>query len=394
MIARRRMIPLVIAAAAACADGERLPSEATLSIEELLGGADTLHTRALAPREFVFPGDHGPHPEFRTEWWYFTGSLTSADGHELGYQLTFFRSALIDSASFANATLPPSGDSTFDRSAWRTRHAWMAHFAVTDPAAGFHASGRFARDAVGLAGAGVSPFRVWLEDWTAESLSEATTFPVRLRARSGDVAIDLTLERGKPVVLQGERGLSRKGPERGNASYYYSLTRMPTRGTMRTAAGTYAVTGTSWLDREWSTSALSPGITGWDWMSLQLDDDTELMLYRLRRADGRADPFSAATFIAADGTTHALAADAFTMMPTDTWRAADGVEYPVAWHVEIPSLDIVLDVSTPVESQELTLAVRYWEGMVHARGTRADEPVSARGYLEMTGYAGTPGAVR
>ncbi|MGH7447408.1 MAG: lipocalin-like domain-containing protein, partial [Longimicrobiales bacterium] len=256
MTSGRSALLLIALAAAACDRTARTPAGTTLDVRELLGGADTLHARAIDPREFDFPRDHGPHPQFRTEWWYFTGNLTSDGGRELGYQLTFFRSALTDSVSFA-------AGSPAERSPWRTRHAYMAHFAVTDADADrFHAEERFARGAAGLAGANGEPLRVWLEGWSAESLSHAT-FPLRLRASARDIAIDLVLDRGKPVVLQGERGLSRKGAERGNASYYYSLTRMPSRGTIRTPSGTWTASGTSWLDREWSTSALSPGVAGW-----------------------------------------------------------------------------------------------------------------------------------
>ncbi|MBR9990677.1 MAG: carotenoid 1,2-hydratase [Gemmatimonadetes bacterium] len=416
---RAPMARVLLAAAvlAACGDPavDRAPA-AGLSIGELLGGADTLHARAIEPREFTFPRDHGPHPEFRTEWWYFTGNLTADDGTMLGYQLTFFRSALTDSASFVSAG---GGDG----SAWRARHAYMAHFAVTDGSRGqFHAAELFSRDAAGLAGAlsngsgsgvvsavvrqprlrngisdasagDVSGLHVWLHNWSAISLSYET-LPLRLRAVDGNIAIDLVLEAGKPVVLQGDRGLSRKGAEPGNASYYYSLTRMPTFGSVRTRAGTWTVTGASWLDREWSTSVLSPGVTGWDWLSLQLSDFTELMMYRLRRDDRTVDPFSAATFVAADGSTLGFTADEFVMTPVTEWRSGDGVSYPIGWRIEVPSLDLALDIMTPVPNQELDLAVRYWEGMVRATGTRDGRPVSGRGYLEMTGYAATPGQAR
>ena len=408
---RAAMLAGAMLLGAACDRAPDSPPGATLNISELLGGADTLHERAVTAREFTFPRDHGSHPGFRTEWWYFTGNLTAEDGREIGYQLTFFRSALTDSASYAagsrgradtgsRADAASRADTTTQqRSAWRTRHAWMAHFAVTDGGTGeFRAAEKFARGAAGLAGVTVSrenTLRIWLEDWSAASTSPAATFPIRLRADAGDIAIDLVLDSGKPIVLQGDRGVSRKGAEPGNASYYYSLTRMPTRGSVRTSAGTWNVQGSSWLDREWSTSVLSPGVTGWDWLSLQLSDSTELMMFRLRRDDnltdenGMSDPFSAATFIDVDGGTRGFAADEFRMSPTATWRSADGVAYPVAWRVEIPALDLALEVSTPVEDQELHLAVRYWEGMVRARGTQAGRVVNGRGYLEMTGYSGT-----
>lgn len=350
---------------------------AGLELGELLGGADTLHERARTPRPFAFPDDHGPHPGFRTEWWYYTGNLAAEDGREFGYQLTFFRSALTDSASFTAAA-------DGDRSAWRTRHAYMAHFALSDIGTRrFHAAERFARAAAGLAGAEAAPFRVWLGSWQAHG----EFFPVRLEASDADVAIDLVLDAGKPLVLQGERGLSRKGPEPGNASYYYSLTRMPTTGTVRVGGRSFRVTGASWLDREWSTSALSDDLQGWDWMALQLADSTELMLYRLRRPDGTAGPFSAGTFVHADGTSTSLGAADFEMLPVRDWRSPlDGVTYPVAWEVRAPALSLVLEVEAAFDAQELDVAVRYWEGSVRVRGSRAGLPTAGRGYLEMTGY--------
>jgi predicted secreted hydrolase len=358
--------------------GERVT--ATLEVGALLGGSDTLHARAVEPRAFVFPQDHGPHPAFRTEWWYFTGNVTAQDGRELGYQLTFFRSALTDSLSYA-------GLAAGEVSAWRSRHAWMAHFAVSDVSGSrFFTAQRFGRDAIGLAGAVAAPFSVRLDTWRAGSAG-AATFPLRLTAADGDVAIDLLLEEGKPPVLQGDRGLSRKGPEPGNASYYYSYTRMPTAGTFRVAGTTYTVTGSSWLDREWSTSALSPDLEGWDWMALQLDDGTELMLYRLRRPDGSAGPFSAGSHVDREGRGTVLDAAAFTMTPLRTWRSPlDGAAYPTSWRVEIPGLDTRLDVTAAFEAQELNLAVRYWEGSVRIAGLHGGRPVRGRGYLEMTGY--------
>jgi predicted secreted hydrolase len=391
LLGRTRMAALsgvLCMALSACApsDDVAVAASSTLRLEELLGGTDTLHERAIEPRTFRFPADHGPHPEFRTEWWYFTGNVTATDGRELAYHLTFFRSALLDSASFAAGAV----DTARERSAWRTRHAYMAHFAVSDiTGRRFEAAQRFGRAALDLAGARAQPFRVWIDDWHAAATRpdhDADMFPIRLRAAESDVVIDLTLEAGKPPVLQGDRGLSRKGPEQGNASYYYSHTRMPTRGTMSVGGRTYEVAGSSWLDREWSTGSLSPDLQGWDWMALQLADSTELMLYRLRRHDGTASPFSAATHIDAAGTATALAADAFAMTPLRTWPSdIDGTAYPVAWRVHVPAFDLQLDIEAAFDAQELNLAVRYWEGAVRIRGTRQGRSVTGRGFLEMTG---------
>jgi predicted secreted hydrolase len=379
---------------------------ATLEVGELLGGMDTLHARAVEVPELRFPRDHGPHPGFRNEWWYFTGNLTAEDGREFGFLLTFFRSALTDSATFAAR----EGET----SPWRSRHAWMAHFAVSDiTGQTIHHGERFARDGAGLAGAEAEPFRVWLTDWQAVDPSyggagrpplpgigrppgaaavaagpgDASGFRARLVAAEGDVAMDLVVEGGKPMVLQGDRGLSQKGPEPGNASIYYSFTRMPAAGTIRMGGREYRVTGYGWLDREWSTSALSPDLAGWDWMALQFDDNTELMLYRLRRQDGTTGEFSAGTFVAADGTVTRLGPADFVMTPTGSWNSPlDGTAWPTRWQVEMEPLGMRLEVTAAFDAQEMNVAVRYWEGAVRIRGTRGGTPVTGRGYLEMTGY--------
>jgi predicted secreted hydrolase len=369
---------IAVAAWALTASGRREPVRATLTLAAALGDGDTTgYARALEPRPFAFPHDHGPHPEFRTEWWYFTGNLEAEDGAPLGYELTFFRSAIAP----ATAASPRA-------SAWAADHIYMAHLAVTDARGRrFHAFDRFARAAVGLAGARAEPFRVWTEDWRAESAG-AATFPLRLIAAEGDVALDLVLAQGKPPVSNGERGLSRKGPERGNASYYYSLTRMPTEGTVRAGGATRRVRGASWMDREWSTSGLGPELAGWDWFALQLSDTTELMVYRLRGHDGGASPFSGGTFVDAAGAARTLAASDVVVDVLDTWRSPrDGARYPARWRLRVPAAAIDVEVTPLLADQELNLAVRYWEGTARVDGRRAGRPVAGRAYVELTGYA-------
>ncbi|HXU46332.1 MAG TPA: carotenoid 1,2-hydratase, partial [Thermoanaerobaculia bacterium] len=259
-----------------------------LGLSAVLGGSSAGFARALAPRAFRFPEDHGPHPEFRTEWWYATGNLATPAGRRFGFQLTFFR----------NALAPETPDRP---SRWAARDVYMAHFALTDAEGGrFLAFERFRRGALGLAGARALPFRVALDDWSIASLAPGSTWPARLRAQEGGAAIDIQLDQGKPPVLEGDRGLSQKSAAPGQASYYYSLPRMPARGDIRLGGESFAVSGLAWLDREWSTSALAADQVGWDWLALQLDDGRELMLYRLRRRDGSADPASRATLILAD----------------------------------------------------------------------------------------------
>ena len=360
---------LGLLALAACSPAPQ-PPEATLSVATSLAAEpEAGFERALEPRTFAFPADHGPHPGFQIEWWYFTGNLEDAAGRRFGYQLTFFRSALA-------RELPKR------ESRWAARDAWMAHFALTDVAGGaFQAFERFERGALDLAGARAEPFAVWTGAWRADGL-ESSTFPVRLRAEQGEIAVDLTLEPDKPLVLQGDRGLSQKGERRGNASYYYSFTRLATRGEVRTEDGAWSVTGSSWLDREWSTSALEPGLAGWDWLALQLDDGRELMLYQLRRDDGSSAPLGAGSLIERDGSTRALALADVSLEVLDTWRSpATSTTYPSRWRVRVPSAELELELRPVLADQELDLTFRYWEGAVDVSGSHA-----GRGYVELVGY--------
>ena len=359
----------VVAAAAAFAlwpSSPRHPIQATVAVREALAEDRAGFARAPAPRPLVFPEDHGPHPDFRTEWWYYTGNLKTAAGRHVGFQLTFFRVAL-------------SPNEELRESAWAMRQLYVAHFAVTDTAGGrFHAASRSSRAALGLAGAQAAPFRVWVESWSAEGERGAT----RLRAQEGDVAIDLSVSPSKPVVLQGDRGLSRKGPEPGNASLYYSFTRMPARGTVRLGGETLEVSGEAWMDREWSTSALSAGVEGWDWFAVQFDDGRELMFYLLRRRDGTVDPFSAGTLVAADGTARRLEAADVRIETLAHWTSPrSGVRYPARWRLSVPSAELRLEIEPRLADQELRVGPRYWEGAVGVAGSRAGQ-----GYVELVGY--------
>jgi predicted secreted hydrolase len=344
-----------------------------------LGGGDTGYARAVAPRAFHFPEDHGPHEEFRTEWWYWTGNLQTAEGRAFGYQLTLFRNALAPEA-VARA------------SEWGTRQLYMGHFALSDiEAKRFHAFQRFNRAALGLAGARTQPFRVWLEDWEAKALQDGA-LPMRLAAEAQGVGLSLELEEGKPPVLQGNQGLSQKGGGEG-ASYYYSLTRMPSRGTVTVEGRTYAVTGTSWMDREWSTVGLDASQIGWDWFALQLSDDTELMYYQLRLRDGAVAPRSAGSFVPPGGAAVQLQREDVTVEVRGTWKSPrSGVTYPARWHLSVPSQGLELDVTPAQADQEMPVLVLYWEGAVTLTGTRAGQPVTGRGYVELTGYGDAPGA--
>ena len=328
------------------------------------------------PRTFVFPADHGPHPDYRSEWWYFTGNVSDAQGSHYGFQLTFFR--------FRLAAEPAER-----RSAWAANQAYMAHFAVTDVTARrFHAFERFSRGALGLAGAQALPFRVWLEDWSASATGGAGAFAVRLQAGAEGVGIDLAFGPGPGPILHGDEGYSRKSAIPGYASYYYSYPRMPVSGRLRTPRGEFAVAGAGWLDREWSSSALAPDQVGWDWFSLRLSDGSALMLYRLRRRDGSADPFSYGVLVESGGGARPLARGDLILEITNHWQPFDKIAtYPSGWRLLIPSRSLEIEITPLLEDQEWRGAFRYWEGAVSARGRAGSIPVSGSGYVELTGYA-------
>ena len=341
------------------------------------GPHDDGFARADRPREFHFPFDHGPHPEFRNEWWYWTGNLEGPGGRAFGFELTVFRTALA-----------PDQDPNRS-SAWAPRDIFMAHFTISDvEAKRFYAFERTSRGALDLAGAKAAPWRVWVLDWTASGPDDPTTaFPMHLRARDGEVFIDLALEQGKPVVLEGDGGWSRKGAEPGNASYYYSLTRMPTTGAIGVAGQRYEVRGETWMDREWSTRALSADQVGWDWFAIRLDDGRELMFFHLRRRDGQSDAWSSGTLVEKDGTPHPLRASDVVLEPSGSWTSPRSqTAYPARFRLLIATFALDLQVIPVLDDQELDLTFRYWEGAVHIVGTATGKSVQGRGYLELTGY--------
>ena len=340
---------------------------------------------ALPPYVFQFPRDHAAHPEYRTEWWYYTGHLKAAGG-EFGYQITFFRVAL-DTAWRAN------------RSAWAPRELVIAHAALTDVGNGrFRFDERIARPALRMAGADTARYRVWIDDWSAELGPAGRTHTLRAvlpGAPRGqdDVVIALELDPGKPPTIHGERGVSQKSPGPGNASHYYSLTRMPTRGRVVAGGRNHVVTGTSWMDHEFGTSQLARDQVGWDWFSLQLDDGRDLMLYRLRLADGRTEPRSSGTIVERDGRTRRLLRAEFDLEPLSTWKSPrTRGTYPARWRVRIPAEGLELILDPQVADQELvtrtTGGIAYWEGAVTATGMSRGRRVTGEGYVEMTGYAG------
>ncbi|MEJ2307992.1 MAG: lipocalin-like domain-containing protein [Gammaproteobacteria bacterium] len=354
-------------------DTQTPPPAASIRVDEAMGGSpDPGFARAFEPREFHFPRDHGPHPAFATEWWYLTGNLDAQDGRRFGYQLTLFRVGL------------RPGEAAQD-SDWRSNQVYMGHLAISDIAGGRHYSAeRFARAAADLAGAHVQPFAVWLGPWKLHS--ESDFFPLELEAQAGDFGLTLQLHNcDKPMVLQGERGLSRKSATPGNASYYYSCTRLPTTGEVRIGRHSSGVEGDSWLDREWSSSALDSDQAGWDWFALQLDDGRELMFYQLRTREGEMHAFSRGVLVEQDGNVRSLLPDEVRLTPLRDWEAGDGTRYPVAWRLEVPGFGLDLEVEAVLDDQLMDHRVQYWEGAVDVSGSHA-----GRGYLELSGYAGDP----
>ena len=365
---------------AACSDGtssQRYTPQQSTGLRLLGAEADDGFARATAPREFVFPADHGSHPEFRTEWWYFTGNLATAEGRHFGFELTFFRYAVGPAAAQREGT-----------SAWRADQVWMAHFAITDTQGKrFIARERLTREALGLAGAAAEPLHVWVEDWSLTGEGRGDDLRVQLAARDDVTALSLGLASTVPRVAQGDSGLDVKGAGTGNASYYYSVPRLAAEGEVTIGGESFEVTGTAWLDREWSTSSLEPGTVGWDWFALHLSDGSNLMFYRLRTESGGVSPFSGGTLVAADGGRRRLEAQDVRLMAVDEWTsAATGVRYPIAWRLEVPGSAIELAIRPYLDDQELALSVRYWEGAVHAEGRGPLGPLTAQGYLELAGY--------
>lgn len=370
------------------------PFEAGVSAVESLQADPGGFKQATEPRSFIFPDDHGPHEGYRTEWWYYTGNLFTESDRRFGFQFTIFR----------NQFLPDEDFSPEVESGWTTNQQYIAHLAISDLENGNHIhEERFSRGAMDLAGARADPFRIWLEDWEVrlvdvsdESLTEAPpgqNLPMKLFAATEQSELNLTMIPAKQPVFHGDDGLEPKGPEEGDASYYISFTRLETSGTIELEGETHHVEGLSWMDHEWSTSALSEEQEGWDWFSLQLSDDYDLMFYHLRNEDGTISPFSTGTLVDPDGNTTTLDPDDFQLEALDHWQSPyTGAEYPIRWRFEIPAEQIELEINTLLDDQEMRVSFTYYEGAIDAEGSRGGESLSGSGYVEMTGYEEAPGS--
>lgn len=359
---------------------------ASISVAEAMGGGSSEgYLRVTGPREFVFPDDHGAHPGFRTEWWYYTGNVFTEDDRQFGYQFTIFRSQL---------NPPDSVNQNQVRSEeWNTDQLYLGHFAISDVQNENHVfEERYSRGAAGLAGAQTIPYRIWLEDWSIERLESEKygdkNFPVQLRAEMEDgTSIKLNVTPVKPLILQGEDGYDPKGPEPGNASYYLAFTRMKTDGTITINNQKHQVSGLSWMDHEWSTSALGEDQLGWDWFSLQLTNGYDLMYYQLRNKDGSVSEFTTGSLIDPDGNKTTITVDEMQLRVLNTWESQhSGGKYPSKWEMSIPESDLELQLETLFPDQEMDVSVRYYEGTLGISGEMNGEEISGNGFIEMTGY--------
>ena len=341
----------------------------------IAAGASAQYKDALPGYRFTFPRDHFNHPDFQTEWWYYTGNVKSTDGHRFGFELTFFRQG-VDRETKSTGT-------------WDVRDLYLAHLALSDLDGGkFIHTERTNRAGPGIAGVNEAERRIWNGNWQVLWQGDQQI----LQAIDKRFSIHFTLRSAKPPVIHGNNGVSQKGEGQGRASHYVSLTRLLSAGEIESGGRHFQVTGTAWMDHEFFTRQLEPDQVGWDWISIQFADKTELMLFQIRRKDGSIDPHSAGTFVNARGDTIHLDTDEFTMEPTNSvWRSpATGALYPLAWKISIAKLSTVVDCSTSLPSQELSsaagLSPAYWEGSIALVGSKGRTHVTGVGYLEMTGY--------
>ncbi len=359
------------------------PSERKESVQSLSSFLSDIPSdyfaKAVKGKQISFPTDHGAHPDFRQEWWYYTGNLVSDSGDLFGYQLTIFRFAL-----------PPQNVSLDSK--WQTSSTWMAHFAITDVTANqFYFTDDFSRGALGLAGTKTDPFSVWLNRWSVKELESTCSncLAMQLKAGMGDIEIDLQLKSSSPPVLQGDNGFSKKNADGTVASYYYSYPSLGSSGTIRIGETVHSVTGSSWMDREWSSAVLAKGQSGWDWFALHLDAHTQLMLFQVRDSQNPANTYRTAHLIRNDGDNVIFESESISMTEIDWWKSpTTGSNYPVAWQFSSEKKDASFSITVrpQIQNQELDLAFRYYEGAVFVEGEVIDKEIKGKGYMELTGY--------
>jgi len=331
---------------------------------------------AVAGYSYEFPRDHGSHPRYRTEWWYYTGHARTKSGRELGFELTFFR---VGVESSAPASVNP----------WELRDIALAHFAVTDVGGRqFRFHEKLNRFSPYTAGARVGSLNVFNENWSATTTADGR---IRLRAAADADAIDITLRSEKSPVIHGKGGISVKAEGLGYASHYYSLTRLTGSGTIGAGKRTESCTVTAWMDHEFGSSALRESQSGWDWFSVQLDNGTELMIYVIRKRDGSADTTSSGSFVMVNGNVIHLDRSQFKVSAKGRWRSPRSkAVYPMGWVIDVSPLDLRIELTERVQDQELittgSTQITYWEGAVTVVGSSGGTSVRGLGYVELTGY--------
>lgn len=378
---KRFLVTLVIAGVAAYGSWRVYAATSSPKLPSLNTPADAASFRLALPGfKHVFPRDHAAHPEYSTEWWYYTGHLQGRNGRRFGYELTFFRQAL-------------TPQKVQRASKWATRDIIFAHFAVTDEdGKRFFSADRIARSAAGVAGAQTNTPHTWIGDWDVRFRGDTQHLRAMGQSKEGvRFGIDLTQTAKKPPVIHGTNGVSQKAAGRGQASHYYSFTRLSTRGALRIGDERFDVVGQSWMDHEFGSNQLAPDQVGWDWFSLQLEDGRELMLYRMRLRNGGTDPFSSGTIVERDGSSRHLKVNAYRIEPLATWRSPDtNATYPTRWRLTLPRENISLEVEATMPNQEFvarqSIGISYWEGSVRVRGSQRGKAIRGQGYVELTGY--------
>jgi predicted secreted hydrolase len=337
--------------------------------------AQSPYKEAVPGYRYEFPRDYFNHPEYQTEWWYYTGNVTASDGHRFGFELTFFREGVNRDAGKVGT--------------WDIEDLYLAHLALSDlDGRAFYHAERTNRAGPGIAGIDEKKERIWNGNWKVTWQGSDQV----LEAVDNRFSFSLTLHPEKPPVIHGENGVSQKAEGAGRASHYISLTRLKTSGTIQLGGKSYGVSGLAWMDHEFFTHQLEKDQLGWDWFSVQLADHTELMLYRIRRVDGSVDPYSAGTYVDAGGHSMHLRKDDFSLIPAEEkWKSpVTGAVYPVGWKISVPKMQIELEARTALDSQELSgqsrIIPNYWEGAIELKGQRGGAELKGVGYLEMTGY--------
>ena len=372
----RVIVPLltVVAYIFMCCTPASAAEEMPISNNPLKGGV-----QARPGYVYSFPRDHGSHDQFGLEWWYFTGHLSNESGRRFGYELTFFRKTIND---------PGVQNSS---SHWAIKQLYFAHFALTDVESHmFRFAEKLSRAGLGKAGAKSDQMDVWIDRWALTPMTP-DHHVLSLKAAEVTFGLDLKLTLEKLPVIHGEDGISRKGGEAGQASHYYSLTRLDTEGKLTLESEQFEVTGLSWMDHEFGSGELGDDQVGWDWFSLQLDSKIELMVYLLRRKDGSSDPVSSGTLVFPDGQFRHLRLQDIGVETQDYWTSPHTkARYPAKWVIDVPSAQLRVQIKPVLADQELRTSkstqVTYWEGAVDVSGQHRGVPIQGQGYVELTGY--------